>query len=441
MDYRFKISGSSRPFRVQLYSGTTISAANEVKDVAVDYSGTCIILNNLKECTQYTLSVADNINKTFIAPSGCTNTSSIGPQVSASTTPTKTFSIIGNPTQPSGPIPGTVCYVPPPKTLSIDPPLGANDCACVYADVILDDGGDDVLNEVKFYKSCDGGAYDYLIGYSSNKDTTPSGTDDPLSIMLRENDSICYDLSSVYGGSGIGDNKGSAEIQIRCVNPVSNNFESEIDSCSAITTNIDYTVTTTTTTTTAAPIVLNFDPVVDCDSLSRVWTLRSAISASRPLQTGECVEICFTNCAKSAANQFANSIDSIGCWYDSEDGSSHGQVCASIPSNTIDTDNQQNFDSIILTPENQDLVQICLDVGVSTLDMDKDVYACAYTYFNRLDKCVGANFCWGGGSLDRLELKKIGSGSVSGGGTRELLLDEPNGNGDGTIEEDSLETT
>lgn len=403
MDYRFKISGNTRPFRVQLYSGTTISAANEVKDIAVDYSGTCVVLNNLKEFTDYTLSLNDGI-----AQSGSFNfsTTPLGAQATPDVLPIVTFGIIGTPTQPSGPIPGTVCYVPTPKTLSINPPLGANDCACVCAEVCLDDGGDDIINDVKFYKSCNGGGYNYLIGYSTN------GCRSLPAIDMGQNDSICYTLSSTYGGSGTGVNQGCAEIKIVDVTSKSGTFNTEIDSAtSAITTNINYEVTTTTTTTTEAPIVLSFKRAAYYnESTSCEWTLTSGIETSRALVDGECVQICFTNTVFSCAGQYAEKIYANACWRDNYNNRTCGAVSTCVSRNVINNTTDSTRSSIIITPENQDSIAINFAVSVDPSDMEKLVCARASTLFDRLDKCIGANFSWGGTS-NVLNLTKRGTGA------------------------------
>ena len=411
MDYRFKISGSSSPFRVQVFSGTS-----EINDIGIEYSGTCVVINNLKECSNYSLSISDgintNINKSF-------DTCCLGAQVSASTTPVKTFGIVGIPIQPSGPTPNTVCLVESPKTFSIDPPLNANDCARIYVDVCLCDNGTDVLNEVNFYKSCNGGSFNCFCGYSSNcSDTSMILTD------MGQNDALCYDLSSTYGGSGIGNNSGCASIKITDVCSLSGTFSGETDStASGITTNINYCVTTTTTTTTQTPIELCFNPALtDCDQASRVWTLSSGICTSRPLQSGECVEICFTDCTLLCKNDYAGPIDAFGCWQDVYNSSFHGVVNSDLGSSIIGSSDDCCYTSIILTPENQDLIQINLGVGVNPLDMDKSVSARASVGFNGLDKQIGANFSWGGGTT--LSLIKAGSNSSSGGGGTE---EEPEG--------------
>jgi hypothetical protein len=405
MDYRFKISGDSNPFKVELYNADT---SQFVCRKAVEFSDTCVILNNLAQNTCYYANIFNTVDNIILS-----GVSFLTPtQVTPAEIPEITFGILGTPAQPSGPPSGTVCCVSSPKLLDITPPLGASFCACVCARTSLENSSGSVSNSVTFYKSCNGGSFSQLINYSSN------GTYN-VSVDVGENDAICYIMSSTYTGSGgAGSNQGSATIEITGVEPKAGSsldFTPIIDpSASAVTTNINYTIATTTTTTTQSPITISFVP-----RLNKLFNgerlLTFGVSASPSLQSNQCVELCFDTCAKACTREF-NSFEvcSSACLYDAFNDDIYGAVDARIRPAAIAGDQQDDSTSLFLKQNNVDDITITLKAKVTDTDIDKDVYACTYFEAIRLDKECNGIFSLSG--TRRFDATRVGLPLPSGNG-------------------------
>jgi hypothetical protein len=381
-DFRFKISGNTSPFYIELSAGTVYVCSSTFEysgacTPTLDADHTCAILSSLSDNTQYNLNITDcagrSISGSFVTPT------SPAPPVGVS----KTLSLVGTTCD----INDCLQVIYPPRTLSINQPLSAVESLMVT--LSLSAATSTCGNAyVDLFKSCNGGDYARVCCISE--------TSTSVSVCMRLNDNLCYDvLSCVCPVSGTALYTADASLELTAIGGLCNIDCGVIGAPNCLSTSRSCCVPDTTTTTTLPPIEISFYDIQTTVSSGVEEFKNAKICTSTPLAAGQSFRVCFNNEAFYCySTSLICPITSCGLEFVGiiQCGASCLEASPAVSGPTSCTDNVTTF--IDVTSDNIDDIRVCVSASsnLSNSVLSYTVYGCAQIF--DVSNMIGGNFSY-----------------------------------------------
>lgn len=408
-DFRFKISGNTEPFTVNLYKDGN---SNIVSSQVIEYSGEtkCVIFSNLNENTDYYATIIDAIGNT-------TNTATLSTPANPVVIPQDiNFNLSGDVLTPDGFDYSVLGGV---NEIVVDPPLESGQEFNVTLSGTTFACSNDV-STIKLYKRCGFGNPNQLVEEFNS--STPNGT---YSFNLKYGDSISYNMSSSITHVG-----GNGECSIAC-------SKLNIDSISGLDGNT-YNITCgpqtelithkdryTQITTTAAPAP---DPTIiqlyNCSSTSINGDplnslLTAEICADPPLNAGQSFRL---GVQLTAGYEYSTLLRANVCSYSKLDKPlffNFQSVDSRIDGTTNGPKAIENSDIyyVDINSSNINDFKLCVNVRNDNLNYDvtNNVYGIAQ--LNSISNMVGGQYEITSHLLKKSISRSISQDQLTGGGT------------------------